>query len=223
MVPDPSPATTSAPAQAGPAPARHLLDPVVERWCLPDPHVAGASRASRVRERLRRGTHRRLRSAFVTGLQLGVLLLVAYGLVFNFSIVRGSSMSPGIHDGDRIVIDHLSYVLGDVQRGDIVVLEYPLDPSVDYIKRVIALPGDEVRIDGGDVRLNGRLLEEPYVAAQDPRTRLALTVQPGTFFVMGDNRPHSSDSREFGLVPRENLVGKVDLRVWPPHRAGLLD
>jgi signal peptidase I len=116
----------------------------------------------------------------------------------------------------------LSYVLGDVRRGDIVVLEYPLDPTVDYIKRVIGLPGDEIRIDGDRVSVNGRPIEEPYVTSQDSRTHLALTVQPGTYFVLGDNRPHSSDSREFGLVPRENLVGKVDLRVWPPRRVGLL-
>jgi signal peptidase I len=224
MVPEPNaallPPQSSAPADAA-QPARVLPPPELERWCLPPPEDV-RSRAFRVRERLERGTRRRLCSALFTGMQLGVLLLVVYGLVFNFSVVRGSSMTPGIHDGDRIVIDHLSYVLGDVQRGDIVVLEYPLDPTVDYIKRVIGLPGDEIRIDGDRVCVNGRPIEEPYVDTQDSRTHLALTVQPGTYFVLGDNRPHSSDSREFGLVPRENLVGKVDLRVWPPRRVGLL-
>lgn len=193
--------------------------PVVERWSPPVDEVASTARLER---RLARRGLSRLRTAFVTGLQLGVLLLAAYGLLFNFSIVRGSSMSPGIHDGDRIVIDHLSYVLGDVRRGDIVVLEYPLDPTVDYIKRVIGLPGDRIRIEGARVVVNGRSIDEPYVAAPDPRTHLDIEVQPGTYFVMGDNRRHSSDSREFGLVPRENLVGKVDVRVWPPQRAGLL-
>lgn len=223
MVPDGSTATDSERVATPSAAEPHRLAPDLERWCLPDPEVASASRAFRIRDRLRRTTHRRLRSAFFTGLQLGILLLVAYGLVFNFSIVRGSSMAPGIHDGDRIVIDHLSYVLGGVQRGDIVVLEYPLDPTVDYIKRVIGVPGDEVRIDGSAVWVNGTQIDEPYVDSPDERTHLALVVQPGTFFVLGDNRPHSSDSREFGLVPRENLVGKVDLRVWPPQRVGLLD
>jgi signal peptidase I len=224
MVPEPNAAVLPAPSRApadGAPHARVLPPPELERWCLPPPEDV-RSRAFRVRERVERGTRRRLRSALFTGMQLGVLLLVAYGLVFNFSIVRGSSMAPGIHDGDRIVIDHLSYVLGEVRRGDIVVLEYPLDPTVDYIKRVIGLPGDEIRIDGDRVSVNGRPIEEPYVTSSDPRTHLALTVQPGTYFVLGDNRPHSSDSREFGLVPRENLVGKVDLRVWPPRRVGLL-
>jgi len=202
---------------------RPRFAPDVERWGLPlaepDPRVRGL----RMRERKQRSTRRRWKVAFATGLQLGVLLLVAYGLVFNFSVVRGSSMAPGIADGDRIVVDHLSYVLGDVRRGDIVVLEYPLDPQLDYIKRVIGLPGDQILIQEGEVRVNGRHLDEPYVELQDQNRCLALTVAPDTFFVLGDNRPHSSDSREFGLVPRANLVGKVDLRVWPLDRAGLLD
>lgn len=197
--------------------------PDVERWGLPLPEPDPRVRSLRARERKERSTRRRWKIAFVTGLQLGLLLLVAYGLVFNFSVVRGSSMSPGISDGDRIVVDHLSYVLGDVRRGDIVVIEYPLDPQFDYIKRVIGLPGDEILVLAGEVRVNGRHLDEPYVELQDEHRSLALTVAPDTFFVLGDNRPHSSDSREFGLVPRANLVGKVDLRVWPLARAGLLD
>jgi signal peptidase I len=197
--------------------------PEVERWGLPPPEPDPRVRTLRTQERKQRSQQRRWKIAFATGLQLGVLMLVAYGLVFNFSVVRGSSMTPGIADGDRIVVDHLSYVLGDVQRGDIVVLEYPLDPQYDYIKRVIGLPGDKILIRDGEVRVNGRHLDEPYVQLQDENRCLSLTVAPESFFVLGDNRPHSSDSREFGLVPRANLVGKVDLRVWPLERAGLLD
>jgi signal peptidase I len=132
-------------------------------------------------------------------------------------------MSPGIHDGDRILVDHLSYLFRDVKRGDIVVLQYPLDPTLDYIKRVIGLPGDQIRIQNGNVWVNGERLLEPYISEPDPRTRLVQTVAPDSFFVLGDNRPHSSDSREFGLVPRHNLVGKVDIRVWPPDRAGIIE
>ncbi len=178
---------------------------------------------ARARARVRRELRRRWRSALATGMKVGVLLLAGWGLLFNLSVVRGSSMSPGIHDGDRIVVDHLSYVLGSAQRGDIAVLRYPVDPTVDYIKRVIGVPGDVIRIEGGAVWVNGRRLDEPYVAAQDPRTRLATTVPADAYFVLGDNRTHSSDSREFGFVPRTHLVGKVDLRVWPPARLGLLD
>jgi signal peptidase I len=160
--------------------------------------------------------------ALLTTAKLGLLTFIAYGLMFNFSVVRGSSMSPGIHDGDRILVNHLSYLFQDVQRGDIVVLQYPLDPNLDYIKRVIGLPGDEIAIDSSGVSVNGRRLDEPYVASQDVHARLVSRVEPEHFFVLGDNRPHSSDSREFGQVPRENLRGKVDLRVWPLSRAGAL-
>jgi signal peptidase I len=161
-------------------------------------------------------------SALLTTAKLGLLTFIAYGLMFNFSVVRGSSMSPGIHDGDRILVNHLSYLFQDVHRGDIVVLQYPLDPSLDYIKRVIGLPGDEVSIEPSGVYVNGKRLDEPYVAMQDAHARLISHVEPEHFFVLGDNRPHSSDSREFGQVPRENLRGKVDLRVWPPSRVGAL-
>ena len=161
--------------------------------------------------------------AFVIGLKLGAPLFVAYGLLFHFSVVRGSSMSPGIHDGDRILIDQLRYVLSDVRRGDVVVLQYPLDPTLDYIKRVIGLPGDRVRIAAGRVWVNEALLDEPYVAEPDPADDLELVVADGHYFVLGDNRPHSSDSREFGLVPREFLRGCADVRLWPPQRAGLID
>jgi signal peptidase I len=188
-------------------------------------HVAPLTRAFPIRTPVdrRRATDRRwIGHALLTTGKLALLTFIAYGLMFNFSVVRGSSMAPGIHDGDRILVNHLSYVFQDVHRGDIVVLRYPLDPSLDYIKRVIGLPGDVVEIESGCVRVNGEMLTEPYVAAQDPHAHVLARVEPDHFFVLGDNRRHSSDSREFGQVPRENLRGKVDLRVWPPSRAGTL-
>ena len=150
-------------------------------------------------------------------------LVLLYGLLFNFSVVRGSSMSPSIFDGDRILIDHFSYLFSEVRRGDIVVMQYPLDPKLDYIKRVVGLPGDEILIDRGQVFVNGEKLEEQYVDVPDLRGRVHTIVRPHHYFVLGDNRCHSSDSREFGQVPVENLLGKVDLRVWPLGRIGLID
>ena len=158
-----------------------------------------------------------------TVLQVGVLVLVAYLCLFNFSVVRGSSMAPRIHDGDRILIDHFSYMLSPVERGDIVVLKYPLDPSVDYIKRVIGLPGDRVVLEDGHVFVNGCELEEPYVDDQDVFTDLDVEVLPAHFFVLGDNRRRSCDSREFGQVPAGYVRGKVEVRVWPLGRAGRID
>lgn len=165
----------------------------------------------------------RFPDALRTAAKVAAISLLSYAMMFNFSVVRGSSMSPGIHDGDRILVDHLSYVFGEVRRGDIVVLQYPLDPSLDYIKRVIGLPGDVVRIDSGRVHVNGVLLDEPYIAEQDPRAQIEARVEPDHFYVLGDNRAHSSDSREFGQVPRANLRGRVDLRVWPLERVGTLE
>ena len=155
-----------------------------------------------------------------SGIQVLGLLAIAYALLFHVSVVRGSSMTPGIEDGDRILVDHLSYVLGEVRRGDVAVLRCPVDENLDYLKRVIAVPGDRVRIDGGVVWVNGEAVSEPYVVAPDRRTSLEEIVAPDHFFVLGDNREHSADSREFGQVHRRLLRGRVDLRVWPLERAG---
>ena len=171
--------------------------------------------------RRRRGLGLRL---LVASSKLMILVALAWGMLFNFSEVRGSSMEPGIHDRDRILVDHVSYMFLDVSRGDVVVLRYPLDPSLDYIKRVIGLPGDEIVIANGRVYINGDQLTEPYVedASIEPWTSMRTTVRPGHYFVLGDNRKRSSDSREFGQVPFEYLRGKVRLRLWPMDRAGLI-
>ncbi len=156
-------------------------------------------------------------------MQATLLSIVGYLCIFNLSVVRGSSMAPRIHDGDRILIDHLSYVFGEVQRGDIVVLKYPLDPSVDYIKRVVGLPGDDVVLEDGEVWVNGQRIEEPYVTQADPFARVRVHVKPAHFFVLGDNRPRSCDSRDFGLVPQDYIRGRVEVRIWPPERLGSID
>ncbi len=164
-----------------------------------------------------------LGTVLVTGMsKLLIVLALAWGLVFNFSEVRGSSMEPGIHDRDRILVDQISYMISNVTRGDVVVLRYPLDPSLDYIKRVIGLPGDEVVIEGGDVFINGESINEPYVdeASIEPWTSMRTVVRPGHYFVLGDNRRRASDSREFGQVPSEYLRGKVRVRLWPLSRIG---
>lgn len=155
--------------------------------------------------------------------KLCVAAVLTYTFLFNFSVVRGNSMTPGIHDGDRILIDHVSYWFGDVERGDVVVLKYPLDPSVDYIKRVIGMPGDDVWLKDGEVWVNGRQVDEPYVRDIDSSARLRTRVKPAHYFVLGDNRVRSSDSRDFGLVPQDYVRGKVEVRVWPPARFGRLD
>lgn len=201
---------------APPEPERQLFDPPVPLELLPSP-VRRSSMPSFLR---------RFRSLFATRVSVAFLVqsvlafTVAHFLLFNLSVVRGSSMNPGIHDGDRIVIDPWAYVFGAIQRGDVVVLKYPLDPSVDYIKRVIGLPGDEVVIESGRVWVNGVALDEPYVVDTDSLSRLATRVKPAHYFVLGDNRPRSSDSRDFGQVPAEYLRGRVEVRLWPFDRVG---
>jgi signal peptidase I len=160
--------------------------------------------------------------ALWTGAKAGALLVALYMSLFHVSIVRGGSMSPGIHDGDRILVDQLGPLLGSVARGDIVVLRCPLDPRYDYIKRVVALPGETVEVRHGRVWIDGFELDEPYVERQDPRSALRMVVPDDSYFVMGDNRRHSSDSREFGVVAGEQLVGVVGVRLWPLERAGVL-
>lgn len=158
-----------------------------------------------------------------SALRAAALLLVFYSLFFNLSVVRGSSMSPGIQDGDRILVEPWSYLFGPIERGDVVVMRYPRDPEIDYIKRVIGLPGDHVTMARGHVWVNDVLLDEPYVAEIDASSTLSTVVEDGSYFVLGDNRPRSSDSREFGLVPEEYVRGRVDLRLWPLRRAGFIE
>ena len=165
----------------------------------------------------------RVISTAITSFQFVLALLVGWLLLFNFSVVRGQSMRPGIEDGDRILIDRFSYMFGAVERGDIVVLGYPLDPSLDYIKRVVGVPGDEIQIRAGRLFVNGSSVDEPYVADIDRSSYVHTEVSDGHYFVLGDNRTRSSDSREFGQVAEELLKGKVDVRLWPPARLGILE
>jgi|RhiMethySRZTD1v2_1073278.scaffolds.fasta_scaffold78263_2 signal peptidase I len=155
--------------------------------------------------------------------RLSFVLVVFYSFFFNLSVVRGSSMAPGIQDGDRILVEPWSYLFGPIERGDVIVLRYPLDPEIDYIKRVIGLPGDRVTIEAGRVYVNGERLEEPYVREIDETSSTSVEVAAGNYFVLGDNRPRSSDSREFGFVPESYVRGRVDLRLWPPSRAGWIE
>jgi len=186
------------------------------------PSTTTAEAANERGERPVRRRKRFVRGFLVESLRAAVPAFVVYCLLFNLSVVRGSSMAPGIADGDRILVEPWSYMVDDVARGDVIVLRYPLDPSVDYIKRVIGIPGDEVYTCNGKVWINGQLVHEPYVAYEGIEAPSLFVVREGFLFVLGDNRPRSSDSREFGLVPRENVRGRVDLRLWPLGRAGLI-
>ena len=187
------------------------MDPRPAPPGFPDPAPAAAQPAPR-----------RVPRRLLAGARFATLATLFYAVFFNLSVVRGNSMSPSIFDGDRILVEPWSYLFDSVDRGDVVVLRYPLDPSVDYIKRVIGLPGDRVTLAGGHVWVNGGLLHEPYIDSADPESYLSVRVREGHYFVLGDNRPRSSDSREFGQVPADYVRGRVDLRLWPLGRLGFI-
>src|ERR671933_169910 len=153
------------------------------------------------------------------------LMIAALVVVFIVQPVKveGTSMLPRLHDGERIFVNKLIYYgLPEISRGDIVVFWFPDDPSKSYIKRVIGLPGELIEIRAGRIFVNGRELQEPYldptlnVAADD---RPPTYVKPHYYFVMGDNRDNSSDSRSWGLVPEKYIYGKALFRYWPLSKA----
>ena len=138
--------------------------------------------------------------------------------------VEGTSMLPRLEDRDRLFINKFVYHIASIERGDIVVFRYPRDPEKSYIKRVIALPGDRLRIDRGIVFLNGKPLQETYVPEQyrDSRSMDEIVIPEGSYFMMGDHRSISSDSREFGPVERSLVYGKAVFVYWPARDAGVV-
>lgn len=139
--------------------------------------------------------------------------------------VEGTSMLPRLEDHDRLFINKFVYHIASIHRGDVVVFHYPRDPEKSYIKRVIALPGDRLRIDRGQVYVNGERLSEPYVPAryEDTRSLSEMTIPEDEYFVMGDHRSISSDSREFGPVDRDLIYGKAVFVYWPTKDAGVVE
>jgi signal peptidase I len=133
-------------------------------------------------------------------------------------------MQPQLQDEDRLVINKIAYRVGDIHRSDVVVFEYPRDHTKSYIKRVIALPGDRVRIDDGNVYVNGVRLSEPYVPNRfaDDRSQPEMVLPPHEYFMMGDHRSISSDSREFGPVERNLIYGKAVFVYWPIEQVGVV-
>jgi signal peptidase I len=138
--------------------------------------------------------------------------------------VEGGSMEPGLEDQERIFINKLVYRLESIERGDIVVFRYPRDTRKSFIKRVIAVPGDHVRISFGHVYVNGEQLAEPYVPSDylDARSYPEMVVPANAYFVLGDHRSMSNDSRDFGPVMRSYIYGKAVFGYWPMEKLGML-
>ena len=163
--------------------------------------------------------------SWVRDLAFSVLIAVIL-IVFIYQPVKveGTSMMPTLTDQERIFINKFTYHfgLGDIQRGDMVVFWFPLDQTKSYIKRVIGAPGDIVRIEAGTVFVNGQQLDEPYVP-EEFRDRVSYeerTVPDGQYFVLGDHRNSSSDSRTWGFVKRDAIYGKAVFVYWPLANIG---
>jgi signal peptidase I len=151
-------------------------------------------------------------------------LFVVFFVTFVAQAVRveGPSMMPLLHDGERIIVYKLGYRWSSAQRGDVVVFWFPLDPSVSFVKRVVGLPGERLEIRRGTLFVNGKYLDEPYLQARfrEAEDLGPIGVRPGHYFVMGDHRNGSSDSRAWGDVPMKYIYGRAVFRFWPLSRLG---
>ncbi|MGE5054852.1 MAG: signal peptidase I [Acidobacteriota bacterium] len=152
------------------------------------------------------------------------LAISAFIIIFLYQPVKveGTSMMPSLEDQERIFVNKFVYRLEPIERGDIVVFRYPRDPSKSYIKRVIGMQGDDIRIDGGQVYVNGKALDETYVPSEytDQRSYPDIVVPPHCYFVLGDHRSMSNDSRDFGSVNQSFIYGKAVFGYWPMEKMG---
>ncbi|KKQ90447.1 MAG: Signal peptidase I [Berkelbacteria bacterium GW2011_GWA1_39_10] len=156
----------------------------------------------------------------------GIDVLLILGILFRSFIlqpfmVEGNSMETNFHDKEYLLVNQISYRFSPPKRGDVIIFKYPKNPKEDYIKRIIGLPNEKVLISQGRVYINGQLLNEKYllirekVSVNNESNELEKQLSANEYFVMGDNRPHSSDSREWGPVPKENIIGKAWFVVFP--------
>lgn len=157
-----------------------------------------------------------------------VVLAVVIFLLIRVAIqnyrIEGSSMEPNFHNGEYLLVNKLAYRLGEYQRGDVIVFKYPGDTTKDYIKRVIGLPGDVVEIREGVLYVNEQMVDEPYATMpMNYMNEPSRIVEAGTLYVMGDNRPASSDTRDWGLLDQDLVIGQAWLAIFPLDTFGLVD
>lgn len=169
---------------------------------------------------------------FIETIVIGLAFFVAaYLFLFQPHQVKGNSMLPNFNNGEYLLTNKIVYRVDEPHRGDIVVFKAPQNEGFDYIKRIIALPGERVKILNGSVYVNNQLLDESeYLLSIRKKTSAGQFLKEGeeivvpsdSYFVLGDNRSHSSDSRDWGFVPSKNIVGLAWFRYWPPNKIGLL-
>lgn len=162
-------------------------------------------------------------------LAMAIIVPIRYFLVQPF-FVRGASMEPNFQDGEYLVVDEISYRMRDPRRGEVIVFQFPRNPSQYYIKRIVGLPGETVVVNDGQVAIQnevyeqGVLLDESQYLLESVRTggKVSITLGEEEYFVLGDNRPASSDSRSWGVLDREGIVGRAWIRAFPFDSFGLI-
>jgi signal peptidase I len=165
-----------------------------------------------------------MKSVFLFLLETAKIFIIALAIVipiryflFQPFFVKGASMVPNFQDGQYLIIDEISYRLRAPERGEVIVFKYPNDPSQKYIKRIIGLPGETVEVKNGEVFINEKLLSESdyFKSPIDTSGFSKVTLGQNEYFVLGDNRAASSDSRIWGILPKKDIIGRVALRAWP--------
>jgi len=160
--------------------------------------------------------------AFFREILITLILAVAIFFVIQFTlqtfVVVGTSMQPSFQNGQRLVVNKAVYKFSEPERGDVIIFEPPTKSQADYIKRIIALPGDTVEIKNEAVYVNGSELDEPYIKKSPGYTIDEQEIPGDAYFVLGDNRGNSNDSHNGWVVPRQNIVGKAWLSIWPPDK-----
>ena len=186
---------------------------------------SGTDSSSAAKDRLSSGSMLPDLRSWIRDLSIS-LLIAGVVIVFLYQPVKveGTSMMPRLVDQERIFINKFVYQLEPVNRGDVVVFRYPFDQAKSYIKRVIGLPGETVRLVSGEVFINGQKLREPYIVEEyrDRQSHAPIVIPPDQYYVLGDHRNSSNDSRVWGPVPKQYVYGKAVFVYWPVDRLGFL-
>jgi signal peptidase I len=160
-----------------------------------------------------------LREIVETLVLTAVIFLGVRVLVQNYK-VEGFSMEPTLDDGQYLLINKVGMHFHQPERGDIIVFQYPLDTTKSFVKRVIGVPGDTVQVLNQQTIVNGKVIKEPYIRSPENGLYPPTTVPPGEYFVLGDNRNNSSDSRSWGMLPEKDVIGLAWVSYWPPRTWG---
>ena len=162
-----------------------------------------------------------LREILITAI-LALLIFFTVQTTLQTFVVVGPSMLPSFKDEQRLLVNKVVYYFHEPERGDVVIFQSPNNRQEDYIKRIIALPDDTVEVKNGAVYVNGSKLDEPYIKNPPSYTLAEQKIQEDSYFVLGDNRDNSNDSHRGWVVPRQNLVGKAWLSIWPLDNWGIV-